>query len=121
MFEEVERLCNLDGNKYIYAYFPQPDAAMHEYGCYSSEVTSWVKVLNEGVEKTCQVLKDTIVIVTADHGHINLNYRFVSEYPHLLKMLVRSISIESRATCFYVKEKFREIFKEEDDGTIYCG
>ena len=113
MFEEVERLCSLAGNKYIYAYFSQPDAAMHEYGCYSSEASSWVKGLNEGVEKMCQVLKDTIVIVTADHGHINLNYRFLSDHPQLLKMLVRPISIESRAACFYVKEEYREQFKEE--------
>ena len=28
-------------------------------------------------------------------------------------MLVRPISIESRATCFYVKEEYREKFKEE--------
>ena len=69
--------------------------------------------LNEGVEKMCQVLKDTIVIVTADHGHINLNYRFVSDHPQLLKMLVRPISIENRAACFYVKEEYREQFKEE--------
>lgn len=113
MFKEVERLCNLSGDKYIYSYFSQPDAAMHKYGCYSSEVTSWVKELNEGIEKMCQRLKDTIVIVTADHGHINLNYKFVSDYPQLLKMLVRPISIESRATCFYVKEEYRQQFKEE--------
>jgi predicted AlkP superfamily pyrophosphatase or phosphodiesterase len=113
MFEEVERLCNLSGDKYIYAYFPQPDTVMHEYGCYSSEATSWVKELNEGIEKMCQKLKDTIVIVTADHGHIKLNYKFVSDYPQLLKMLVRPISIESRATCFYVKEEYTVQFKEE--------
>ena len=113
MFEEVERLCKLNGNKYIYAYFPQPDTTMHKYGCYSSEVTSWVKELNEGVEKMCEGLKDTIVVVTADHGHINLNYRFVSDYPQLLKMLIRPISIESRATCFYVKEEYKELFKLE--------
>ncbi|EQB86189.1 putative AlkP superfamily pyrophosphatase or phosphodiesterase [Clostridium punense] len=113
MFKEVERLCNLSGDKYIYAYFPQPDAAMHKYGCYSSEVTSWVKELNEGIEEMCQRIKDTIVIVTADHGHINLNYKFVSDYPQLLKMLVRPISIESRATCFYVKEEYRLQFREE--------
>ena len=113
MFDEVKRLCNLDGNKYIYAYFSQPDTAMHKYGCYSSEVTSWVKELNAGVEKMCQVLKDTIVVVTADHGHINFNYSFVSDYPQLLKMLARPISMESRATCFYVKEECRDQFKEE--------
>lgn len=113
MFEEVERLCNVAGNKYIYAYSTQPDTAMYEYGCYSSEVTSWVEELNKGVEKMCHVLKDTLVIVTADHGHINLNYKFVSDYPQILKMLVRSISIESRATCFYVKEEYRAQFKEK--------
>jgi predicted AlkP superfamily pyrophosphatase or phosphodiesterase len=113
MFNEVERLCNLDGNKYIYAYYEQPDADMHDYGCYSMAVTSWVKEIDRRVEKMCHVLKDTIVIVTADHGHINLKYKFVIDYPNMLKMLVRPISIESRATCFYVKEEYKELFTDE--------
>lgn len=113
MFDEVERLCNLDGNKYIYAYCDQPDKEMHRYGCYSREAASWIKVLNNGVEKMCQNLKDTIVIVTADHGHINMQYKFVTDYPNILKMLVRPISIENRVACFFVKEEYKKHFKEE--------
>jgi hypothetical protein len=113
MFDEVERLCKLDENKYIYAYFHQPDADMHDYGCYSAEVTSWVKELDRKVEKVCYDLKDSIIIVTADHGHINLKYKFITDYPNILEMLIRPISIESRAACFYVKEDCKEHFTDE--------
>jgi predicted AlkP superfamily pyrophosphatase or phosphodiesterase len=112
-FEEIERLCKHDGNKYIYAYFEQPDSAMHSYGCYSVEATAWVRELNKRVEDLCKVLKDTVVVVTADHGHIDLKYKFVTDYPNILKMLVRPTSIESRSTCFYVKEKYKANFKEQ--------
>ncbi|MEQ8156642.1 MAG: alkaline phosphatase family protein [Clostridiaceae bacterium] len=113
MFQEVERLCDLDGNKYIYAYFPQPDSDMHEYGCYSEEAASWVKELNRGAEEMSRVLKDTILIITADHGHINLKYKFLTDYPEILRMLIRQISIENRAACFYVKDEYKEKFPEE--------
>jgi predicted AlkP superfamily pyrophosphatase or phosphodiesterase len=86
---------------------------MHSYGCYSVEAKAWVRELNKRVENMCKGLKDTIVIVTADHGHIDLKYKFVTDYPNILKMLVRPTSIESRAACFYVKEKYKGGFREQ--------
>jgi len=113
LFEEVKRLCNQEDNKYIYAYWYQPDAMMHDSGCYSNAVASWIEDINKKVEEMCKELSDTLVIVTADHGHINLKYKIVSNYPNLLKMLERPTAIESRATCFYVKENYKDRFVEE--------
>lgn len=113
MFDEVERLCGLDGNKYIYAYCNQPDEDMHEFGCYSEQAASWIKELNEKTEKMCSLIKDSLVIVIADHGHINSKYKVVKDYPEILKMLVRPLSVESRAACFYVKDEYKDSFKDE--------
>jgi alkaline phosphatase len=51
----------------------------------------------------CQNLTDTLVIVTADHGHCNLEHYVLTDYPRLVSMLKRPVSIETRATSFHVK------------------
>lgn len=113
MFDETERLCSMDGNKYIYTYFEQPDADMHDCGYYSDEAAAWIEKIDRDVENMCHKLKDTLIIVTADHGHISLKYKFVSDYPELSEMLVRPVSIESRAACFYVKDEYKKKFADE--------
>ena len=113
IFTEVKRLCNQDGNKYIYAYCSEPDSTMHINGCYSKLVTQWAEKIDKKVESMCNELKDTLVIVTADHGHINIEYKFISDYPNLNKMLERPISIEDRATCFFVKDDYKNQFAFE--------
>lgn len=113
MFEEAKRLCNQDGRKYIYTYSEEPDALMHMNGCYSSAVSSLIENIDKTVEAFCNELTDTLVIITADHGHINMNYKVVSDYPELFEMLERPTTIESRATCFYVKQEYRDQFADE--------
>lgn len=113
IFEEVIRLCKEEDKKYIYTYWDQPDSIMHESGCYSNAVTSCMEEINEKVEAMCKELSDTLVIITADHGHTNIEYKIVSDYPNLLSMLVRPVAIENRATCFYVKDNVKDQFAEE--------
>jgi len=113
VFTEVKKLCNEDGKKYIYAYWNEPDNTMHFNGCDSELVRSWAEKIDEKVEAFCAELTDTLVIVTADHGHINIKYKFLSDYPNLYKMLERPLCIEDRATCFFVKEDYKDLFAEE--------
>lgn len=113
IFTEVKRLCNQDGKKYIYTYCSEPDSTMHINGCYSKLVTEWVDKIDKKIESMCNEITDTLVIVTADHGHINIEYKFISDYPNLNKMLERPISIEDRATCFFVKYDYKDQFASE--------
>lgn len=110
MFDEVKRLCHEEARKYIYAYCEQPDVAMHKYGCYSEEANAWVKEIDYRVEKLSRELNDTLLIVIADHGHINTGYKILSDYPDLIQMLKCPISIESRAACFHVKDEYKKAF-----------
>ena len=113
LFDETLRLCNQDGRKYIYAYCEEPDNTMHVAGSEAHDVTVILKDINDRVERLCSKLKDTLVIVTADHGHINTKYRILSDYPKLIEMIERPPSLENRAAAFYVKQQYKEDFAEE--------
>lgn len=113
IFTEVNRLCNEDGEKYIYAYWNEPDYTMHFNGSYSKLVTEWAENIDIKVEEMCNKLTNTLVIVTADHGHINIEYEFISDYPVLNNMLIRPICIEDRSVCFFVKDEYKDQFANE--------
>ncbi|MDE6047670.1 MAG: hypothetical protein K2F56_03480, partial [Anaeroplasmataceae bacterium] len=54
--------------------------------------------------------KDTLLVISADHGHTNIkNIEFYNCTP-LLKMLNRRPSNDSRCITFSVKEEYRTIF-----------
>lgn len=111
MLTEVRRLCQEEGRKYICSYWEEPDSLMHENGCYDSRVTEYLERIDGEVEALCKELSDTLIIITADHGHINTRYECVSEHPELEKMLYRPVSVECRAAAFYVKEEYNSEFR----------
>lgn len=113
MFTEVKRLCEEEGSKYIYAYATEPDNTMHDTGCDSEDTRKWCAELNYRVEEMCKVIGNTLLIVTADHGHCNLRHYRLSDYPDLMKMLIRPTSIETRAISFFVKEEYLDGFADE--------
>ena len=110
---EIKRLCATDEGKYIFGYWEYPDCLMHEYGCYSSIVTENINKLEYKIENMCKKLSDTLVIITADHGHTSTDYYVLSKFPKLYSMLKRPTSIEPRATAFYIKEEHIEDFPVE--------
>ena len=111
MFKRIEKLCNEDGKKYIYAYDEEPDHTMHLQGCDSDEAKSKIIYLNKRIKKLCKVLRDTIVIVIADHGHINVENLHIWDYPDIENCLLRNTSLEPRAVNFFIKEDKKEEFE----------
>jgi len=103
-------LCTRDEKKFVYAYWHQPDTLMHQNGCYDASITQELQHLENEVEKMAGNLSDTLLVVTADHGHKNLSYDTLTDYPHLVKMLKRPTSIESRASVFYVRDEYLNEF-----------
>ena len=110
MCEEIQRLCGQEDEKYIYAYWEEPDSTMHDQGCHSECVTRELEYLEGKIARMSDRLEDTLLIVTADHGHIDLSHYILTDYPDILEMLRLPISVEARAAAFYVKEEFREEF-----------
>ena len=111
--DQVKELAGEPGKKYIYAYWREPDGTMHDSGCYSPEAKAVIASLQDQIEALCKELKDSLIIVTADHGHIDTRNVSITDYPRLMECLVRMPSIEPRALNFFVKKEKRMQFEEE--------
>lgn len=109
----VKTLCSNGENNYMYIYWPEPDTTMHLTGCYSRKSKKVLEEINSKVEELSKELKDTLLLITADHGHIDGRSKLISDYPELLSTLKYLPSIEPRALAFFVKDGMEEKFVEE--------
>lgn len=118
LFDAVRARCAMPEEKYVYAYWPQPDYDMHEFGTADERITAQLTAINAAIEALASTLRDTLLIVTADHGMIDTEWRYLSDYPDLASCLARQISIEARAASFFIKpgklddfaRKFKAVF-----------
>lgn len=111
--QQIIQLCEQPGKKYIYSYWNEPDSIMHRKGCYSDEARQTVRLLESQVQQLCEKLEDTLVIVTADHGHMDSKAAALVDYPKITECLVRMPSIEPRALNLFVQEEKKEQLEYE--------
>ena len=112
MISIIENRCKKEDKQFIYAYYDNPDHTMHLTGTDSEETKNVFEMINKKVEELCNKLKDTLVIVIADHGHINSNPIFMKDNEEIFNLLKRNTSIEPRACSFKIKRGKKEEFKE---------
>lgn len=113
MLKRIEDKTKETGKKYIYAYDDEPDYTMHELGPDDEKVRELIKERDEKIEKLCENLEDSLIVIIADHGHIKTDNIFLNNYPEIMNMLERTTSLEQRAVSFKIKEKYINIFKEK--------
>lgn len=116
--ENIKDLCSSDGRKFIMAYCDNPDGLLHKFGCTSCEAKDMVLEAESNIENLCNNLKDTLVIISADHGHKDINKVYnIIDYPEIQDCLIMPPSLEPRVLSFWVKEdkkeKFKELFNKE--------
>ena len=105
--------CKKPGKKYIYAYYEDPDYIMHDFGTEHVKVTKVMNKINKVTEELCSKLgKDTVVIVTADHGHRNVNSILLSDYEDIYNTLAGDTWLEGRMTAFKIKNGMHNTFVE---------
>lgn len=109
----IKELCKESGKKYIYSYWNEPDHLMHQKGCYGTETKALVQQLEMQVKELSEELEDTLLIVTADHGHIDSKCVGLDEYPKINECLLRLPSIEPRALNLFIKPGKKEQFEKE--------
>ena len=115
IIENIEMLCENPGEKFILAYCDNPDGLLHKFGTDSIEVSDYIKETEQKIEKMCKELdEDTIVIISADHGHKNIEKAYTMlDYPEIQECLILPPSLESRTVAFWVKEDMRRQFEEK--------
>ncbi len=106
----IKRISKSRKKTYVYAYYNEPDHALHKNGTDSMIVKDYLKHINDEFEKLCSSLKNTLIIAIADHGHINVEYINISDYPRLSKMIIGKLAIDDRATSFRVKKGYLKEF-----------
>ncbi len=119
--EEVKLLCEMKGEKFIYAYWDEPDHTMHDEGVHTEHIGEIMREIEEKLSHFVTDLNDTLVLITADHGHINVKQKNLTDYPDLCATLLRMPSIEPRAVNFFIKDGmhdefcvlFQKYFKDE--------
>lgn len=110
----IEMLCNNPGEKFIMAYSDNPDGLLHKYGTTSDEVKNFIQDTEKKIEELAKkVSDDTIIIISADHGHKDIEKVYtILDYPEIIECLYMPVSLESRVVAFFVKENMKKDFEE---------
>ncbi len=118
MYAHILALCKRAGRQFVYVYCGEPDAAMHRHGVTSDEAKRTTHVLDEGLKMMFSALSDTLLVVTADHGQIDMGGEIaLYRDEELLSMLEWPQYLEPRATAFKIKRgqhaAFSKMFTEK--------
>ena len=125
-FDILTNICHKPDKQFVYAYYPEPDSTMHDYGVSSSEAKSIIESISQNIKSLYENMENTLFIVTADHGQIDVKgYVNLYEDEVLMDMLEIYPFLEARAPAFLVKngreKEFEEYFRSKynEDFVLY--
>lgn len=114
--EQIERVLLTTHNtdqSFNYVYWIEPDLTQHAYGTSSNETKACVQALNEDFTSLINnVADDTIVVLIADHGLVDVDIIPLFEYQDVTSHFIRKPAIEPRVTTFFIKEGHESTFEE---------
>jgi hypothetical protein len=124
--EHIKNICSKNSKQFIYSYLPEPDATMHEYGVSSIEAKEKINYINDKIEDLCKSLNNTLIIITADHGHIDIDGYIEFYKDKELNDLLKGVPfLDGRTPAFRIKEGKEKEFEEKfnmkygDDFKLY--
>ena len=108
----IEDIVTMPSNNFILTYSDNPDGLLHKFGTDSEEAKEFVLDAEKKIKDLRAKLgDDSLIIVTADHGHKNITNAYtILDYPELMECLIIPPSLESRCLSFWVKEEMKDIF-----------
>lgn len=102
-----------DKEGYVYVYWDKLDTHMHGYGVESTTVKAHAEEIDNELKALSEALpEDTLLIVTADHGHVDIEYMALEEHPDLTSLFTIRPTVEARAMSFHIQEGKKEEFAE---------
>lgn len=114
-FEEMcERISKViqktNHKKLISAYWTEPDHVTHYNGACCDMVKQTLGDLDKDIEKMMAGLKDTLLIISADHGLTDVDEIYINDYPEICNMLEKPLTPEARFVIFFVKDGCKKDF-----------
>lgn len=112
-FNETDKL--LKTHNFIYSYCTEPDHTMHLNGVGSIKTKEIIIKLNSKLEELVNKNPETLFILVADHGMVDVDLLDIRKYPDFMKTLKDdSFKIEPRLASFNVldEEKFLEEYRK---------
>lgn len=115
LLENIKMLSDVPNEKFVFAYCDNPDSILHKYGTSSDEARDFLLDAENKIHNLCSQLdNDTLLIISADHGHKNIeNVYSLLDYPQIQECLIMPPSLESRSLTFWVKDDMKDIFENE--------
>ena len=112
MFTAFNKITNDEGLKVIYSYCGEPDQTMHLTGASSWETKEKIKEINNYVEIFANRNNQSLIIISADHGQIDINEYIELFQDNILKsFLNRPLSLETRAASLSINKENENEFK----------
>ena len=99
--------------KIISAYWPYPDHDLHRQGTKSEIVRQGLLQMDAELKRMAGELSDAVLIVTADHGIVDVEESSLNDYPELLSCLALPPSLEARFVSFFIKPDKKDFFATE--------
>lgn len=111
--DAIRKIISKEGKQFVYAYLDEPDAIMHFCGVSSREAKQKIESINTEIEKLYNESEDTLFIITADHGQVDIT-GYVEFYKdkELNDMLVCEPYLDARAPAFRVKAGLKPDFEK---------
>ena len=106
--EQCRRIKNQigqSGRQFILAYWPEPDHTCHHEGTYVSVTRDTIRMMNDEIKKLCQEIHNTLVIISADHGHVPVKETFyIDTCPELTEPLAVPLNLDDRVSAVFLKQ-----------------
>lgn len=114
LISSIKDIVTIPGEKFILAYCDNPDGLFHEYGTDSKEVKNFLLNAENKIKELKESLpEDTLIIISADHGHKNIDKNYtLLDYPEILECLIMPPTLESRCLTFWVKKDMKKTFEK---------
>ena len=110
--KQIVDTCNRETDAYIYAYWTEPDATLHDFGSKDPTPKKLLREMEHKIEKAFQKIHNkTEILITADHGHTDVEHIFIEDYPDIAECLLHPISLDPRCVSFFIKPKRTEQFQ----------
>jgi len=103
MTRKLLRIGRMPGRQFTYCYNNEPDTTLHLHGN-ERKAGRKIRQLDRACARLARKMRDTLLVVTADHGHIGIDTPMaLEEHPALLDTLRCRVDIEVRAMGCRVK------------------